>query len=503
MLATLLVFSMCGCREENLISEATTGEIKVTIVDKGYGVEWLYEIASAYEDAYEGCTVQIVEVTDPDALAAKIRTTANDNDLIISTSSFFLEQYDDYLLELTDVFDTVQDGFETKLIDRMNESVKDYYMTEDGKFYQLPWIFGYGGLMYNKTVLDEALGTNYTLPRTSEELIAFCQDLQTKGVYPFSLSTAVSYWSQYLVGMYFQYQGKEEYENFYRGYYLKNGEYVKATAENFEEYLRSQTGVLESAEVIYELLGENRFGHPESTYMNFQEAQTAFLGLGYGDDRTPCAFMLCGDWFATEMSDAINRSGADVRFMKLPVISSITERLDDKTIGETELRNIISAIDAREDGYDGVSDADYERLKQARFSTTSTASSHVMVIPKMKNGTRKYTLTKQFINYILSYEGQELFTYMMNGITMPYGYTAEGIYGEYADSILDAMGDKKSFTMISEGHNSPLFYVGHLDNIVGYYEGNVISDDLSPADYFNRCVNSSLVRMNQVLPLIN
>ena len=169
---------------------------------------------------------------------------------------------------------------------------------------------------------------------------------------------------------------------------------------------------------------------------------------------------------------------------------------------ETTLRLVIDAIDNGETSYAGVSENDFNRIKTARFSACSPSTSHSMVIPKMKNGTRKYTLTKQFLNFMLSKDGQEMFTYTLNGITMPFGYTAEGVYGSYADSIYYAMGDASTFNIISEGHNSPLFYVAGLDIVGGYYEGNVYDTDMSPSQYFANRLRTCSQQASRIIPLI-
>lgn len=515
MLAIVMVSCLIfGCNKQEIISDATTGDIKVTIVDKGYGVDWLYNIADAYEETHPGCTVSIAETSDPSALASKIRTNANDNDLVISAgtnSGFFNEQYEGFLLEVSDIYQTSQEGYEQSLYDRMNISVRDYYESDDGKFYQLPWVLGYSGMLYNKTVLDDIFGKDaYQLPRTTNELYDLCKEIKAKGVYPFSFSTQVSYWNQFMVAMYYQYEGAPSYDKFYEGYYLKGGEFVKATNDNYKEYLESQDGVEKAYEIVYSLLGKDtvngvkggEFGHPNADYLTFQEAQEAFAGSTVSGDSTKCAFMINGDWFANEMSKTISQNKVDIRFMKMPVISCITETLEDKSMTEEELIAVIDAIDEGKTSYGDVSANDFARIKKARYSAAASSTSHVMAIPKMKNGVRKYTLTKQFLNYMLSEEGQELFTYTTNGLVMPYGYIAEGIYGDYADSLYEAMGDPKEFTVISEGHGSPLYYIGGLDIIGGYYEGLIYSENKLPDQYFRERINAANLSKAKVLPLI-
>ena len=209
--------------ETKAVSDYLSGNIKITIVNKGYGTDWLHIIADSYTEQFPGCSIQISETTEETAVAAKIKTTANDSDLVISVSNFFNEQYEGYLVDLTDVYNSVQDGYDKPLKERMNKTVREFYEDKNNHFYQIPWIFGKYGMICNKTVVNETLGNNVEFPRTTNELISFCQNLKDHGVYPFSMSTSVPYWQGLMVSLYYQYQGAEEYNNFYKGYYKKDG----------------------------------------------------------------------------------------------------------------------------------------------------------------------------------------------------------------------------------------------------------------------------------------
>ena len=117
---TTLMAASCKARQNSTV-EPTTGTIKVTAVDLGYGVKWLESIIEAYEQDNPGCYVDFNKTVDGGSVASKIRTTANDNDLVVSTGAFFTSQADGYLYDVSDIFTTTQEGWDTPLIDRMNK----------------------------------------------------------------------------------------------------------------------------------------------------------------------------------------------------------------------------------------------------------------------------------------------------------------------------------------------------------------------------------------------
>lgn len=486
--------------------EYLTGSIKITVLNKGYGVDWLYALKDAYEEKYYGCTININEETVDSAVTGKLSSVANDNDIIITTNALFSQQHDGFLLDLTDIYQTVQEGYDIPAVDRMNDSLKEFYVDKDGKFYQLPWITGYWGMAYNKTVVDNALGDgDWKFPNTTNELKSISAQLKQKGVSPFMLTTSQSYWSTFMVNMYYQYMGAEAYNNFYKGYYLKDGEYVVATDETFEEYLRSQVGVLKAAEVVYDLLTTSNFAHPDCTKVDFQTAQNMFCGRDNGSG-IDSAFMVNGDFMFIESARILDQTGDDVRMGKFPVISSIVETLENKDMSDEMLSKVITAIDSGANSYMGVSSKDFSKIANARYSSSASGTSHIMAIPKLKGSDVKYDLSKQFINFFLSKEGQDVFNESSQGFFSPFFQPTES-YSDFADSIVQAMGNVKKFNVISGGSNSVLFYIANLDPIVGYYEGKCLAENpanrQTPQDYFDQCVNNSYLKRGDALPLIS
>lgn len=456
-----------------------SGTLTIRIVNKGYGMEWLKQIAAAYEDDNPGAEVKILESNDPAAVASKAQSASNDADIIVSTNNFFQLQFGDYLVDISDVYNSVQEGYEEPLKDRMNQSFRDYFETGDGKFYQMSWVETYGGYLYNKTELDKAYGgeENYKLPNTTDEMIAMCAELKNnKDFEPIALSTSQSYYDLIKYTWFAQYEGLEKLNNILRGYY-KNaaGEYVPCTTTAEFTKMIDAPARTKVYQTIIDLIGKGNYAHSESDKMNFTDSQNAFLGLGYGSNMKKCAFYLIGDWFATEMAASLQNSGADVRFMKTIVLSDITETLEDTSMTDEELSALIDAIDEGKTATEaGVSENDYNRVKEARYSSHSAGIDHCIAVPKLKKGGAQYAFAKDFLKFMVTDEAQVLFAQAQNGLSMPYGYDVtrlETEYGiplnNYAKSIIEAKGD--GMMLVANGGNTlfgrsfPLF-VGYFEN---------------------------------------
>ena len=159
MAATLgMSAAACGKTVDPGRATAETGDITVRIVDKGYSTEWLQRIADAYTEATPGCTVKIITSQDSGAVMSRAQSASNDADIIVSTDSMFSMQLDGYLYDISEVYDSTQEGYDVSLKERMNQSIRRYFETAENKFYQMSWVESYSCYLYNKTVLDEVYG---------------------------------------------------------------------------------------------------------------------------------------------------------------------------------------------------------------------------------------------------------------------------------------------------------------------------------------------------------
>jgi ABC-type glycerol-3-phosphate transport system substrate-binding protein len=157
-----------------------------------------------------------------------------------------------------------------------------------------------------------------------------------------------------------------------------------------------------------------------SNALVFTDAQTYFL-----NDRA--AMMVNGSWMINEMKVHLNEK-QDFSMMPTPVISSIIEKVPDRSISnDKELSALITAIDNANSvddvalsgkGYE-VTKADLERVFDARHVMHSNFNEHGMIIPKYavaKEGAKK------FIQYFYSDENIKMY-HNVTHMTIPIQYS--------------------------------------------------------------------------------
>ena len=213
--------------------------------------------------------------------------------------------------------------------------------------------------------------------------------------------------------------------------------------------------------------------------------------------------MFNGDWVVQEMrkNDAYNKyDTSDVRFMKTPILSSIVETMpmwkeastvhytvdpDSKTnifpsnhteLSATKKANYENALVAIIDYVDGVTtkkptsvsgititQKDIDRIKEARNITPTMADGHVMVVPE---NSKNKDIAKDFIKFMYSDKGIELYSKNVYGTGLPVNYTQEQIDEIVGDSEMmrsayDMLGEDAYLTFYFGGKH-PAFTAGGL-----------------------------------------
>ena len=444
--------------------------LSIICYEAGFGTQWLDEMAKEFESAYD-CKVTVKKSYINGELISLLNENSIKDDIVMALGSMDGAQDRGFLVELSDVYNATPEGENKSIKDKMVQSVYDKLLTEDDKIYQMNWSHSVSSIVLNKTVLDRIFPEGYDIPNTTDELVAFADAIKAKGVYPFSMSTSVSYWDYLHYVWWAQYDGYDKYTDYYQGYYHKpngDGTYTRVISE-FGEVL-DNAGRIESLKVAEKFLKkDNGYMHKYSDSMTWQESQIAFVSQGYaGKDMTECAMMVNGDWIHNEVQSYLIQKNQDLVMIKPPMISSIVETLEDNTMTDEELSAVIDAIDAGETSYTGVSQKDFERITEARRMIYSATFDHCAGIPA---ASQNKELAKEFLKFMASDMGQTIYAKYLNGSSMAYGYEPTEKVTGFVESRYDMITD---MLPICVDHTSPLVYrQGHT----GYTSGGGIGLD--------------------------
>lgn len=445
-------------------------QLTVQLFEGGYEKAWLENIVAAYEEKNQD--VQITIKTTVNSVSAEQLVNAGKStyDLVMLNYGFWQDSYAGKIVDLTDVYKSVPEGESKSIMEKCNASLVNFYnigTAKEPKFNQMSWATTYTGICYNKTTLDEVLGEgNWTLPNTTDEFLALCKKVQGNGseAYAFVFNGQDdNYMDTYLKPVWTaQYMGYEAYYNYCHGKYRnENGEYVEAGSADGQK-LVEQNGSLAAMKVFEELC--TNYCHPYSSDLSFNNAQKVFCGYGSGVKTQKVAFMANGDWVESEVSTLLANKPQDIRMMKLPVVSAITEKCttikDDKTLSA-----VITAIDSGAAAYEGVSEEDFARVAEARKVVMSLCDIHSLAIPATSQHVEE---VKDFLVFMFSDEGQAIYAKTLNGLTMPYGFdvtTDSSIeQTEYVKSVKAAVSDDAHLVFVAD-YSSPYIFFGGFSGI--------------------------------------
>ena len=271
------------------------------------------------------------------------------------------------------------------------------------------------GLLYNKDLLDEM---GLKTPNTTDELDAVCAAIAARRDsadgkynlgYSFIQSKDADYWA-YLFNIWWaQYQGAQGFTDFWNG----------VDENRISKNIFTQKGRIRALEVYEKLLKYDKgYLNPSSGTYDFKTAQTMFL-KGNG------VFHANGDWFDNEMSsiraDVKSQQGLDydIRMLRTPVMSSIVETLENKEMTDETLSAVITAVDEGKTSFDGVSAADFAKIREARSIVYSVGSAHVSAIPAYAAGK---DVAMDFLRFMATDVANESYIRSTGGASLPVKY---------------------------------------------------------------------------------
>lgn len=429
--------------------------LDIYLLYKGYGDEWLQdamkrfaedeEVKSLYPNLKINYTSNSEDAHAPQKLNAG--ASINQYDLMFGVD---LQGYETQglIADLTDIVYNAEVPGESgvKVKDKIPDDVLERVrraqgapVREDGgdSYYVVSYIDGMFGMMYNADLLDQM---ELEVPLTTEQFKKTGDEIKAKK-YTSSLgenedtviinNASDDYWNSSYTVWWAQYEGLQNVEDYFEGY--DRAEDVVGSMTVLDQH-----GRLEALRTVEDILENYSYSLSQSV-LDYKEAQTAFLS-GRG------VFHYNGDYFSTEMAieyESLKSDGVeyDIKFMKMPVISAIVEKLDFYTHGDAEfemlsqaekdaydakLQTIIKDVDGNLT-YDesvskqqGISGDDFETVAAARcIAGLRSATSQVAVIPSYAAAK---DLAAYFLRYMYKEESIRQFAISSKGIIFPTSY---------------------------------------------------------------------------------
>lgn len=447
--SVLLALPACGKTKAD-----TEQTLEVFCCKLGYDAVWCEELLKAFEqqdwvkEKYPEFEYIFESSADRGSIGTRLQAGEGRNtvDLVFSDG---LDGYigvdnrgNEYSCELTDVvYNTMVPGENVKVIDKLTDDYRKavmYYQygessadqTLEFKAYDFFWASGMMGMIYNVELLS-SFGYD-TAPRTSAEFVEACSTITADTSAEYGKKYAIMWagsadYSQYLYNIWWgQYEGYENYYNFWNGVSFDGEDYTEKSVDIFK-----QIGRMESMDAMIDAFATtNGYRYDKGASVDFKAAQRYYIA-GEG------VFMFNGDWFSAENKDLVDKSKYTFRMMKTPIISSIIKKTP--TIGsEEKLREVIDKIDAgyataEEAGLTGVSEADYQKILEARSITYSLGPGCKTCIPSYAKGKE---IAFDFLRFMATDLAQEIYAKATGGASLPFRYdlkSNQSVYDEFTD----------------------------------------------------------------------
>lgn len=461
LVATMTMSALTGCGKNDKKS-TTKNDIEIAYWNSGLGSEWLDKVIEAFETKYPEYHVTYTASASTNAVAAAYGNEDTDTvDLYMSQKSFDTK----YMEKLNDVLEYTVDGESKKIGDKFDPAYLNMETDKEGNVYQLTYGGGSMSFVYNKTLFEKAGIT--TLPRTTDEFAKVCDTLFAEDITPLCHFNSVGYWDFINEVWFAQYEGMDYYQNSFYGCVDDKG---NSPSKDVFTKKDGRYKVMQACEKIvtpdYVLQGSNSNDHITM--------QTEFL-------HGKAAIMINGAWLSNEMASIGGTE--DFAIMKVPVISSITDKLT-TVKKEMDLRKVIAAIDSVTDGekkaedykkgdayeVDGlkVSAADWEYIRLARNTVANNYSGESMYIPSYSNAKEA---AKTFMKYLYSDEGYKVYAdavHLALPLTLDNGELDTSGWNSFEKGMFDLANRSEQVATAYNMKAHEIFSAGGASTFAGY-----------------------------------
>ena len=493
VLFTVGAFTACGKKKV----PDTPQTLEIWVSSTGYGADWVDDIVDLFKqeewvkEKYPELLTDITVNTTDDTFGFTTTVAGtNTYDLVINVGPGGQYYNSGAFEELSEVYESTIPGESLTLKQKMiPDMYKQYaYEQKNGseQYYCVPWVNSTMGIFYNEKVVKDALGADYVLPKTTEELEKMCAALKKKTT-PILASKDTNYWVDMFLTWWAQYEGIDAYERFWRGQIINEDGDLETHPSSMQ-----QVGRLHSLQALDSILNYGKgYVYELRSIEEYKTIQNYFI-KGRG------ALMCNGDWLANEMSS----DAKDIRMMKTPVISYITERCTSvKT--DAQLSAVVGYVDA-ENSYE-VAKANYlatfgVELSSEDYKTISSARNMTYVLGgfgmHVPTASVAKELSKDFIRFCATDKAIASLMKTGKGYMSCYQYTpsAEETAG-FVNLSKDRLSYAKNTRFIPSYYKYRTYIYGGLIplwstvNAVDETFMNVSSDmRLSPSDVYGRDV---------------
>ncbi len=450
-LCTVFMICLTGCGPK--AAPNTETDIQISYWKAGLGVDFLNDTIAAFEEEFPQYNVILETTSNKLAILDTIELGADYNSVDLYMTDSISPTYHQYLEPLNDVVERTNPGESKTIGQKYFQDVLANLKSKDNNYYSLSYGGGWGGMVYNSTLID---GVQYKVPRTTDELESLAMQLYDDGIVPFMHFQEGGYWFLLYQMWQIQYDGLDYYRNTYVPLSLNGSSPSK-------EVLTKADGRRQVLDVMESIVTPD-YVYNGANAETFTSAQTLFV-------KGQAAMMVNGSWLLNEMSRELE-PGVELKLMKTPVISSIVDVLPDKSISRSELGAIIDAIDAagsaEEVPLSGVgyecTEADRNRVYEARNLMFSNIGEHSFYLPKYSVAK---DAVKEFIAFFYRDENMRNYADTLHA-TLPLHYSDGSAldmsdWNDWEKEVV-ALFDKNIPIFKSNPNFSPIFTAGGADD---------------------------------------
>ena len=357
--STLAFAAGCGGGGQE---EGDAKTIQIYAWESGYHIEWLEKIVEDFNAGQSEYTATLESSTSASTVIDTLDLGKSNNyDLYFTMLQS--SKYNNDFIEMTSILDASPTGETGKIRDKYYPALIDGLKDKEGKEKFLCYGYGNASIVYNCDLLPEE-----KVPNTTKELEILVTELASTSKKPwlFYNDPGVNgYWNYLTEAWAAQYNGLDyHYNTFYK---LKGTDGTPSQA-----VLLAKDGRYKALEVMESVITPETT-HSQCANVDYGSVQTLFLD---GE----AVMMPNGSWLLSE-----TKSNANINMMKVPVISSIVEKLENNKMSDATLSKIIDEVDAGKTSSELCSAADFARIKEARNIMYNNATESYIFAPNYSN----------------------------------------------------------------------------------------------------------------------